>query len=179
MVVIEQNRDEQLRKLITIETNCPKDKLLSITYYGGQPLSKGHVLDGLAEWIPELAGSEPGEDTSGGDVEPDPLIADACFMSYIKKPAARHPKMPTNAIGLTPRDYEGSMSTLCAGCGHDSVTAALIQAFFELAVEPHRLVKISGIGCSAKTPTYFVSEAHGFNSVHGPHAFGGRGRERG
>jgi 2-oxoglutarate ferredoxin oxidoreductase subunit beta len=88
-------------------------------------------------------------------------------MSYIKKPAARHPKMPTNAIGLTPRDYEGSMSTLCAGCGHDSVTAALIQAFFELAVEPHRLVKISGIGCSAKTPTYFVSEAHGFNSVHG------------
>ncbi|MCH1571024.1 MAG: hypothetical protein L7S64_06715, partial [Longimicrobiales bacterium] len=77
VVVIEQNRDEQLRKLITIETNCPKDKLLSITYYGGQPLSKGHVLDGLAEWIPELAGSEPGEDTSGGDVEPDPLIADA------------------------------------------------------------------------------------------------------
>lgn len=88
-------------------------------------------------------------------------------MSYITKPAARHPKMPTNTIGLTPRDYEGSMSTLCAGCGHDSVTAALIQAFFELAVEPHRIVKVSGIGCSAKTPTYFVSEAHGFNSVHG------------
>lgn len=88
-------------------------------------------------------------------------------MSYIAKPAARHPRMPTNALGLTPRDYEGAMSTLCAGCGHDSVTAALIQAFFELAVEPHRLVKVSGIGCSAKTPTYFVSEAHGFNSVHG------------
>ena len=88
-------------------------------------------------------------------------------MSYIAKPAARHPQMPRNAIGLTPRDYEGSMSTLCAGCGHDSVTAALIQAFFELAVEPHRVVKVSGIGCSAKTPTYFVSEAHGFNSVHG------------
>lgn len=88
-------------------------------------------------------------------------------MSYITKPAARHPSMPTNALGLTPRDYEGSMSTLCAGCGHDSVTAALIQAFFELAVEPHRVVKVSGIGCSAKTPTYFVSEAHGFNSVHG------------
>jgi 2-oxoglutarate ferredoxin oxidoreductase subunit beta len=88
-------------------------------------------------------------------------------MSYITKPVARHPKMPVNALGLTPRDYEGSMSTLCAGCGHDSVTAALIMAFFELDVEPHRVVKLSGIGCSSKTPTYLIREAHGFNSVHG------------
>jgi len=88
-------------------------------------------------------------------------------MTYIAKPVARHPKMPVNALGLTPRDYEGSMSTLCAGCGHDSVTAALILAFFELDVEPHRVAKLSGIGCSSKTPTYFVREAHGFNSVHG------------
>ncbi len=88
-------------------------------------------------------------------------------MTYIAKPVARHPKMRTNALGLTPRDYEGAMSTLCAGCGHDSVTAALVQAFFELDVEPHRVAKLSGIGCSSKTPTYFVKEAHGFNSVHG------------
>ena len=88
-------------------------------------------------------------------------------MSYIAKPVARHPGMPTNALGLTPRDYEGSMSTLCAGCGHDSVTAALIQALFRLNVEPHMVAKLSGIGCSSKTPTYFASEAHGFNSVHG------------
>ena len=88
-------------------------------------------------------------------------------MSYIAKPVARHPKMPVNDLGLTPRDYEGSMSTLCAGCGHDSVTAALVLAFFELSVEPHRVAKLSGIGCSSKTPTYFLSEAHGFNSVHG------------
>jgi 2-oxoglutarate ferredoxin oxidoreductase subunit beta len=88
-------------------------------------------------------------------------------MSYITKPVARHPKMPVNALGLTARDYEGSMSTLCAGCGHDSVTAALIQALFELDVEPHRLAKLSGIGCSSKTPTYFARDAHGFNSVHG------------
>ena len=88
-------------------------------------------------------------------------------MSYITKPVARHPKMPVNALGLTPRDYEGSMSTLCAGCGHDSVTAALIQALFELDVEPRRLAKLSGIGCSSKTPTYFAHDAHGFNSVHG------------
>ena len=88
-------------------------------------------------------------------------------MSYITKPVARHPRMPVNALGLTTRDYEGSMSTLCAGCGHDSVTAALIQSFFELDVEPHRLAKLSGIGCSSKTPAYFVRDAHGFNAVHG------------
>ena len=88
-------------------------------------------------------------------------------MSYIKKPTARHPRMASNALGLTQRDYEGTMSTLCAGCGHDSVTSALIQAFFELDVEPHKVAKLSGIGCSSKTPAYFISEAHGFNSVHG------------
>jgi len=88
-------------------------------------------------------------------------------MSYIKKPSARHPRMKVNALGLTARDYEGTMSTLCAGCGHDSITAALVQTFFDLDVEPHMVAKMSGIGCSSKTPAYFVSEAHGFNSVHG------------
>ena len=88
-------------------------------------------------------------------------------MSYIAKPKVSHPGMPKNRLGLTARDYEGTVSTLCAGCGHDSVTAALIQAVFELGIEPHMLAKMSGIGCSSKTPAYFVSEAHGFNSVHG------------
>ncbi len=88
-------------------------------------------------------------------------------MTYIKKPRVHHPSLQKNALGLTVRDYEGSVSTLCAGCGHDSITAAIIQAFFRLDVPPHRIAKLSGIGCSAKTPTYFVGEAHGFNSVHG------------
>ena len=88
-------------------------------------------------------------------------------MSYIPKPVARHPGLRTNSLGLTIRDYEGSMSTLCAGCGHDSVTAAFVQAFFELDTEPHMVAKLSGIGCSSKTPTYFLGGAHGFNSVHG------------
>ena len=88
-------------------------------------------------------------------------------MSYIAKPKITHPKLPRNRLGLTERDYEGTVSTLCAGCGHDSVTAALIQAVFELELEPHRLAKMSGIGCSSKTPAYFVSQSHGFNSVHG------------
>lgn len=85
----------------------------------------------------------------------------------IPKPRVHHPGLPVNALGLTRRDYEGSMSTLCAGCGHDSITAAVIRAMFELNVPPHRVAKLSGIGCSSKTPTYFLREAHGFNSVHG------------
>lgn len=88
-------------------------------------------------------------------------------MTYIAKPKIAHPSLPKNELGLTTRDYEGAVSTLCAGCGHDSVTAALIQAVFELDIEPHMLAKMSGIGCSSKTPAYFVSQAHGFNSVHG------------
>ena len=88
-------------------------------------------------------------------------------VTYIAKPKLAHPSLPKNDLGLTTRDYEGAVSTLCAGCGHDSVTAALIEAVFELNIEPHMLAKMSGIGCSSKTPAYFVSQAHGFNSVHG------------
>ncbi len=88
-------------------------------------------------------------------------------MSYIPKPKVTHPRAARNALGLTSRDYEGAVSTLCAGCGHDSVTAAIVQSVFELDVEPHKLAKMSGIGCSSKTPAYFVSQSHGFNSVHG------------
>ena len=88
-------------------------------------------------------------------------------MTFIAKPKISHPSLPKNTLGLTTRDYEGAISTLCAGCGHDSVTAALIQAVFELEIEPHMLAKMSGIGCSSKTPAYFASQAHGFNAVHG------------
>ena len=88
-------------------------------------------------------------------------------MTYIAKPKIVHGGLTRNALGFTIRDYEGGMSTLCAGCGHDSVTAALVQAFFELDMAPHRVAKMSGIGCSSKTPAYFLGASHGFNSVHG------------
>ncbi len=87
-------------------------------------------------------------------------------MTYIR-PKFRHPSLSKNELGYTKTDYEGSLSTLCAGCGHDSISAAVVQACYELAVEPHRLAKLSGIGCSSKTPAYFLSQSHGFNSVHG------------
>ena len=88
-------------------------------------------------------------------------------MSFIKKPKINFPGQLTNEIGLLKRDYEGVLSTLCAGCGHDSITAAIVQAFWELSVAPENVIKLSGIGCSSKTPAYFLSGAHGFNSVHG------------
>jgi 2-oxoglutarate/2-oxoacid ferredoxin oxidoreductase subunit beta len=88
-------------------------------------------------------------------------------MTYITKPKFHHPSLPKNALGFTHRDYEGKVSTLCAGCGHDSITASIIEACFELSIEPHRVAKISGIGCSSKTPDYFLNASHGFNSVHG------------
>src|SRR5689334_14691042 len=88
-------------------------------------------------------------------------------MTSIQKPPVRHPSLQVNALGLTRRDYEGAMSTLCAGCGHDSVTAAIVQAFYELDIPPHRAAKMSGIGCSSKTTAYFMRQSHGFNSVHG------------
>jgi 2-oxoglutarate ferredoxin oxidoreductase subunit beta len=88
-------------------------------------------------------------------------------MTYIVKPRFHHPALPKNALGYTHRDYEGSISTLCAGCGHDSISGAIIEACFELDIEPHRVAKLSGIGCSSKTPTYFLGNSHGFNSVHG------------
>jgi 2-oxoglutarate ferredoxin oxidoreductase subunit beta len=88
-------------------------------------------------------------------------------MTYLSKPKLHHPKLATNALGYTRRDYEGSVSTLCAGCGHDSISAAIIQACFELSLPPHKVAKLSGIGCSSKTPTYFLGASHGFNAVHG------------
>jgi 2-oxoglutarate/2-oxoacid ferredoxin oxidoreductase subunit beta len=88
-------------------------------------------------------------------------------MTYIAKPKFHHPKLATNNLGFTHRDYEGAVSTLCAGCGHDSISAAIIEACFELDLAPHRVAKLSGIGCSSKTPTYFLGQSHGFNSVHG------------
>jgi 2-oxoglutarate ferredoxin oxidoreductase subunit beta len=88
-------------------------------------------------------------------------------MTYIAKPKFHHPGLKKNELGFTRRDYEGKISTLCAGCGHDSITASIIEACFDLSIEPHRVAKISGIGCSSKTPDYFLGNSHGFNTVHG------------
>jgi 2-oxoglutarate ferredoxin oxidoreductase subunit beta len=89
-------------------------------------------------------------------------MVDAVQTNDAPKPAPK-----TNRIGLTLADYKGAPSTLCDGCGHDAITSQIIKAAYELGVEPHRVAKMSGIGCSSKTPAYFLSQAHGFNAVHG------------
>ena len=88
-------------------------------------------------------------------------------MTYITKPTLHHPTLTRNKVGYTRRDYEGKVSTLCAGCGHDSISAAIVQACWALDIAPHRVAKLSGIGCSSKTPDYFLGASHGFNTVHG------------
>src|SRR5437660_3265009 len=87
-------------------------------------------------------------------------------MSTTMQPPAAAPKH-TNRLGYTLADYKGADSTLCAGCGHDAITSQIIKAFCEYGVEPNRVAKLSGIGCSSKTPAYFLSKSHGFNGVHG------------
>lgn len=87
-------------------------------------------------------------------------------MTYVRS-TFRHPALPKNDLGYTVDYYEGSLSTLCAGCGHDSINAAIVQACWEMNIEPHMVAKLSGIGCSSKSPAYFLSNSHGFNSVHG------------
>jgi 2-oxoglutarate ferredoxin oxidoreductase subunit beta len=87
-------------------------------------------------------------------------------MTYVRS-TFRHPALPKNKLGYTVDYYEGSLSTLCAGCGHDSINAAIVQACWEMDIEPHLVAKLSGIGCSSKSPAYFLGNSHGFNSVHG------------
>jgi 2-oxoglutarate/2-oxoacid ferredoxin oxidoreductase subunit beta len=74
---------------------------------------------------------------------------------------------PLNRIGLPKADYDGSKTTLCPGCGHNAITGGIIQAAWEAGLEPHQVAKLSGIGCSSKTPAYFLGHSHGFNAVHG------------
>lgn len=87
-------------------------------------------------------------------------------MTFIK-PLNHHPKLEKNNLGLTRRDYEGAVSSLCAGCGHDSISASIIESCFNLNIESYKVAKLSGIGCSSKAPAYFLNQSHGFNSVHG------------
>ncbi|MCI0587100.1 MAG: 2-oxoacid:ferredoxin oxidoreductase subunit beta [Planctomycetes bacterium] len=77
------------------------------------------------------------------------------------------PSVPKNRVGLAKAEYRGGKSTLCPGCGHDAITSSIVEAAFDYGVDPQRVVKLSGIGCSSKTPAYFLGRSHGFNAVHG------------
>src|SRR5262249_45695166 len=87
-------------------------------------------------------------------------------MSTTVQPPTMPPKN-VNRLDPTVAEYKGADSTLCAGCGHDAITSQIIKAFYEYGIDPYNVAKLSGIGCSSKTPAYFLSRAHGFNGVHG------------
>ena len=143
--VVEQNRDAQLKSLLTLETG---------------------VAEGEAALDPGVRRVPAVEPTRGRRRHQPPRAELASHADRRNQPSLTRTCKP-NKLGLTLRDYEGATSTLCAGCGHDSVTAAIVRSFYELDTPPHMIAKLSGIGCSSKTPTYFVSGAHGFNSAHG------------
>src|SRR5579864_5377958 len=88
-------------------------------------------------------------------------------MSTTMVPPAAPPPKKTNRIGLEVLSYKGGKTTLCAGCGHNSISERIVECFYELGIEPWTVAKFSGIGCSSKSPAYFLSLAHGFNAVHG------------
>lgn len=87
-------------------------------------------------------------------------------MAIASKPG-QVPTIKANRIGLERADYRGNVSTLCAGCGHDSISSQIMAAAFDLSLQPHRIIKMSGIGCSSKSPAYFLNRSHGFNTLHG------------
>ena len=150
--VVEQNRDAQLRTLLMTDLGIDAAQLVAILHYDGTPITARFIRREIAARASSLRRAA------------DPR---GRFMTYLAKPKFQHPALEVNALGFTHRDYEGAISTLCAGCGHDSISAAIIHACYELSLPPHRIAKLSGIGCSSKTPTYMLGQSHGFNSVHG------------
>src|SRR5207237_962859 len=148
LFVVEQNRDAQLRSLLALETAVEKSKLRSLLHLHRRGRARG-------------ARAPPARHRAGRHRRAQRLAAET-NMTFIAKPKVAHPSLPKNSLGLTRRDYEGALSTLCAGCGHDSITAAIVEPGWALALRPQNVVKLSGIGCSSKTTAYFVSGGHGF-----------------
>ena len=161
--VVEQNRDAQLRTLLVNELEIDPARLMRVLHYDGTPITARFIADAIARQRTPVSRA----------------LAEGRAMTFIAKPKLHHPGLPTNELGFTRRDYEGAISTLCAGCGHDSISAAIVRACFELDLPPHRIAKLSGIGCSSKTPTYFLGASHGFNSRARPHAVGADRRQPG
>ena len=151
--VVEQNRDAQMRTLLVNELDIDPARLFAVLHYDGTPITARFITQAITRHMEARAAELHQQGKK--------------HMTYLAKPALHHPTLATNKVGYTRRDYEGKISTLCAGCGHDSISAAIIQACWELDIEPHRVAKLSGIGCSSKTPDYFLGASHGFNTVHG------------
>ncbi len=152
--VVEQNRDAQMRSLLMTEADVPGAKLIPALNYDGMPMTaafvRGAVLKELRPPRPRRSRDTP--------------------MSYIAKPVAHHPALPKNTLGSRGATTKAPCRRCARGAGTNSITAALIEACFEMDLPAHRIAKVSGIGCSSKAPTYFLSRSHGFNSRARAHA---------
>ena len=154
MYVIEQNRDAQLRQLMKLELTPERcAKLRSVLHYSGLPIDARSVTDDVL--------AQEGFEVAKKTVH----VADRRRRRHDGRRIAMAGKL--NRIGLEPIIYKGSKTTLCAGCGHNAISERIIDAFFEMGIDPSDVVKLSGIGCSSKSPAYFLGTSHGFNAVHG------------
>ena len=141
--VVEQNRDAQMMNLLKIDLDAAEVvKLHSVLHFNGLPIDARTVTSAIAaqEGVSQVI-------MSTTPVTPKPI--------------------KTNRIGLQILDYRGGKTTLCAGCGHNAISERIIEAFYDMGIQPERVMKMSGIGCSSKSPAYFMSRSFSFNSVHG------------
>src|SRR5262249_54821842 len=139
--VVEQNRDGQMLSLLKLDLNTSQiPKLRSVRHFNGLPIDARSVTDDII--------SQEGKE-------------------FMATTPTSSPAPKTNRLGLQVIDYRGGKTTLCAGCGHNAISERVIDAMYEMGVQPERVLKLSGIGCSSKTPAYFISRAHSFNSLHG------------
>ena len=127
--VVEQNRDGQLRSMLMNEFTLDARKLVPVLHYDGTPITARFIAADIAQQARPVQGG---------------LVREGRVMTYIAKPKLHHPSLVKNKAGFTRRDYEGAVSTLCAGCGHDSISAAIIQACYELDILPHQVAKLVG-----------------------------------
>ena len=167
LFVVEQNRDAQFRSLLTLETARGEDEAALAAALQRPADLLDFIVEGRAG---RSAAADPKQAGLGASWWPHDLPRQTQSRAI--------PRCRGTRSGFTRRDYEGALSTLCAGCGHDSITAAIVEAAWGIDLEPQNLVKLSGIGCSSKTTAYFVSGGHGFNSVHGRMPSIAHGRER-
>ena len=149
--VVEQNRDAQCAGILRLECPAEATTIQSVLHYSGLPLDPQTVVEQIV--APRGRQGGPHVMTTAAPEKKPPSPA--------AKPRA------LNRRNLDLQTYKGLESTLCSGCGHDSITNGIIKALFDYGVPPHGVAKLSGIGCSSKTTAYFLGQSHGFNAVHG------------
>ena len=167
--VVEMNRDGQLHQLLSLAYPEQVPKLKSVAFGDGMPASAKWIREGILEQFAKPAKTKPSKKNLAKEKATTTKTAEerkerSQIMSAL--PMAGAPAN-VNLVGLVKSDYRGNPTTLCQGCGHNSISNQIISAMYEMNVLPEKVIKFSGIGCSSKSPTYFMNRSFGFNSLHG------------